>query len=109
MGRTIGIPTINQIFAEQFLVPRFGAYASYTELRGKRYKSITNIGVKPTIQGNRLPLAETHIMGVDESLYGQNIRVSLMKFIRPEKKFENFEELTEEIRANIRQIDALLD
>ncbi|MCI8501256.1 MAG: bifunctional riboflavin kinase/FAD synthetase [Oscillospiraceae bacterium] len=109
LGRTIGIPTINQIFAEQFLVPRFGAYASYTELRGKRYKSITNIGVKPTIQGNRLPLAETHIMGVDESLYGQNIRVSLMKFIRPEKKFESFEELTEEIRANIRQIDALLD
>ncbi len=101
LGRTIGIPTINQIFPEQYLVPRFGVYASYTVLDGKRYKSITNVGVKPTIQGNRLPLAETHIMGVDDHLYGRNIKVSLVKFIRPEKKFNSFEELTAEIRANI--------
>ncbi len=110
LGRTIGIPTINQIFPEQYLVPRFGVYASYTDLDGRRYKSITNVGVKPTIKGNRLPLAETHIMGVDDHLYGQNIKVSLAKFIRPEKKFASFEELTAEIRANIDLIrDGLID
>ncbi len=108
LGRTIGIPTINQIFPELYLVPRFGVYASYTYLKGKRHKSITNVGVKPTIAGNRLPLAETHIMGVDDHLYGQNIKVSLMKFIRPEQKFGSFEELTAVIRANISQIKELL-
>lgn len=110
LGRTIGIPTINQIFPIHYLVPRFGVYASYTYLNGVRYKSITNVGVKPTIKGNRLPLAETHIMGVDDRLYGKNIKVSLVKFIRPEKKFNSFEELTAEIRANINLIkDGLID
>lgn len=109
LGRRIGVPTINQIFPEQFLVPRFGVYASYTWLEGKWYRSITNVGVKPTIEGNRLPLAETHIIGVDDHLYGQNIQVSLMKFIRPEKKFDSIEALTAEIQANIERIQALLD
>lgn len=109
IGRTIGIPTINQIFPENFLVPKFGVYASYTMLGGVTHKSITNIGVKPTIAGERLPLAETHIMGVDNRLYGQRIPVSLMKFIRPERKFDSINELKAEIQANIEQINALLD
>lgn len=109
LGRTVGFPTINQIFPEQYLVPRYGVYASYTYLEGKRYKSITNVGVKPTIKGNRHPLAETHIMGVDDHLYGQHIKVSLMKFIRPEKKFDSFEELSAEVHANIELIGSLLD
>ena len=108
VGRTIGIPTINQIFPEQFLIPKFGVYASYTYLGGKRYRSITNVGIKPTIAGQRFPLAETHIFGINSNLYGQHVSVSLVSFIRPERKFETVAELSEEIHANIEQVKKLL-
>ena len=104
IGRKIGIPTINQIYPEQFVIPRFGVYASYAIVEGKRYKSITNVGVKPTIAGERFPLAETYIIGVGAHLYGQNIKVSFKEFVRGERKFAGIDELAAEIRANIEQI-----
>lgn len=104
IGRAIGIPTINQIYPEPYLIPQYGVYASYTMLEGKRYRSITNVGVKPTIEGERLPLAETHIIGVDEHLYGQNVKVSFMRFLRGERKFESLDALSAEIHANIETI-----
>lgn len=104
IGRQIGIPTINQVYPEQFLIPKFGVYASYSYLHGKRYRSITNVGVKPTIAGERLPLAETHIMGVNALLYGQHIKVSLMRYMRGERKFDSIEALSAEIHANIKTI-----
>ena len=104
IGRTIGIPTINQEFPLDFILPKFGVYESYVEVYGKHYPAITNIGVKPTIDGERLPLAETHIIGVDDNLYGENIPVRLVRFLRPEKKFENIDSLTAAIRADIARV-----
>lgn len=104
IGRTIGIPTINQEFPLDFILPKFGVYESYVVLEGKSRPSITNIGVKPTIDGERFPLAETHIIGVDDDLYGENIPVHLVRFLRPERKFDTIEELTAAIRENIDQV-----
>lgn len=104
IGRQIGIPTINQIYPESFLIPKFGVYASYSFLNGKRYRSITNVGVKPTIAGERLPLAETHIMGINAHLYGQHIKVGLVRYMRGERKFDSIDALSAEIHANIETI-----
>jgi len=109
LGRTVGIPTINQAFPDPFVVPKFGVYASYAYLDGKRYKAITNVGVKPTVGSERRPLAETHIIGVQDDLYGKKVKVSLERFIRPEQKFAGFEELFAEIRKNIEEAKQLLD
>lgn len=92
LGRTLGTPTINQYFPENFLIPRYGVYASVTELEGRKYHSVTNIGIKPTV-GWHKPLSETWIPDFSGDLYGQSIRINLVKFMRDECKFNSVEEL----------------
>ena len=80
LGRTMECPTINQELSPNTCIPKFGVYVSTTNIDGKEYPSITNVGKKPTIQGDRMPLAETHIIGIDRHLYGQTLRVTLYRF-----------------------------
>lgn len=93
IGRIIGSPTINQRFPESIVMPRFGVYKSVTYLDGRVMPSVTNIGVKPTVDYKDSPLAETHIMDFDGDLYGRTLRVSLLDFIRPERRFDSVGEL----------------
>lgn len=101
IGRTLDFPTINQLFGEEQLVPRFGAYASETKINGKYYQAVTNIGVKPTVGGEDFPLAETHIIDFSGDLYGRNIKIVLKSFLRPEMKFHSLDELKEQISMDI--------
>lgn len=107
-GRKLGFPTINQAFAPDQLVPRYGVYASRVEIDGMEYGGVTNIGVKPTVAGERSPLAETFIIGYDQDLYGRSIPVSLFAFLREEQKFESFEALTKMIDQNIQTVKEIL-
>ena len=75
-GRTIDSPTINQFFTDDFIVPQYGVYASYSIIDGKKYPSVTNIGVRPTIEGYSKERSETNIVGFDGDLYDKNISVS---------------------------------
>ncbi|WP_294752305.1 bifunctional riboflavin kinase/FAD synthetase [uncultured Ruminococcus sp.] len=102
IGRTIDFPTINQDFGDGQLVPRYGVYATSTEINGKMYSSVTDVGVKPTIEGVRRPLAETHIIGFRGDLYGMTVSVSFHSFIRPERKFGSLDELKRQINADIK-------
>lgn len=101
LGRTLGFPTINQSFPEGRVLPRFGVYASYVTLGDKRYKSITNIGTKPTVSQSGEITAETYITDFSGDLYGENITVSLHRFIRPEKKFDSVSSLKAQIKEDI--------
>lgn len=101
LGRTIRCPTINQALSEQLCLPRFGVYISTTCVDGVEYPSITNIGRKPTIEGERTPLAETHVIGINRFMYGEVLRVSLYKFIRKEEKFNSIAELSHYIQKDI--------
>ena len=100
LGRTIGFPTANQIFDKGQLVPRFGVYASKTYANGKWYPSITDIGMKPTVDYDGSPLAETYIHGFAGDLYGSPVQVMLCAFIRPEMKFGSVEELKKQISVD---------
>lgn len=101
IGRTIDFPTINQNFGRFQLVPRFGVYSSEVDIDGKTYKAVTNIGVKPTIAGERAPLAETHILGFSGDLYGRELETRITGFIRPEQKFDSLDDLKRQISADI--------
>jgi riboflavin kinase/FMN adenylyltransferase len=101
IGRTIGFPTINQQFAEGQLVPGYGVYSTVTNVDGTMLPSVTNVGVKPTIEGARRPLAETHIIGYSGDLYGKTAEVSFRRFIRPETRFSSLDELRAQIAADI--------
>lgn len=101
IGRTLDFPTVNQLFAQGQLVPGFGVYAGTVMIGGRQYDTVTNIGVKPTIAGERSPLAETHIIGFSGDLYGKCCDVELKRFIRPEVRFDSLEQLKEQISRDI--------
>ncbi len=97
LGRTLGFPTVNQIFPENIVMPRFGVYTSTAEVDGVIRSSVTNIGVKPTVGYKDKPLSETHINDFDGDLYGKTVRVRLGRFLRPEMKFDSVERLKEQL------------
>ncbi len=101
LGHTIGFPTANQLYEKGQLVPKFGVYASETEVNGKLYPSMTNIGIKPTVDYSGQPLAETYISGFSRDIYDTRIQVRLKRFIRPEQKFSCVEELKNQIRHDV--------
>lgn len=101
IGRTIDFPTINQLFGKGQLVPAYGVYSGSVCIDGNMYRTVTNIGVKPTIEGERAPLSETHIIGYNGDLYGRKLSVQLERFIRGEQKFASLDELKSQIRADI--------
>ena len=97
LGRTLGVPTINQPIPEDFVLPRFGVYASVVTICGKTYYGVTNIGVKPTV-GADAPLSETWMPDYrGPELYGDTVVTELIAFIRPEQKFGSIRELQENI------------
>ena len=101
-GRTIGVPTANlQCSPRKF--PRTGVYATRTLWQGKEFSSITNIGVNPTFKGDAsdLPLKiETHIFDFDADLYGHEIEVRFLGFIREEKKFSGVQDLLAQMQSD---------
>ncbi len=104
IGRTLSFPTINQLIPETNVVPKFGAYKSFVDIGGKIYRGITNIGIKPTVADRRDGsgvVMETHIIGFEGDLYGENVSVSLVGYIRPEQKFKDLDELKKQIAADM--------
>ena len=99
-GRILGSPTINQFFSDNFTVAEYGVYASFTIVNGKKYISVTNIGVRPTIEGESEKRSETNIVGFDGDLYGQNIEVFLVEKLRGEMAFKSLDELSARISAD---------
>lgn len=105
LGRTLGMPTINQIPEDGKLLPPFGVYASRTTVGGETYFGISNVGVKPTVE---VPFAgvETYLFGCSRDLYGLEACVEFYHFVRPECKFDSVEELREQIRRDARTGEA---
>ncbi len=102
IGRTLGFPTINQFFPEDFVIPKYGVYASRVRVNGKIYSSVTNIGVCPTVDGTVMR-SETCIFDFEGDLYGKCVEVSLIEFLREEKKFGSLEELKEAVDKDIKK------
>lgn len=101
LGRTIGFPTINIIPPPQKLLPPFGVYVSQIHLDGKQYKGITNIGMKPTIQGDNPAGAETYIYDFKGDVYERTAKVELLHFERPEMKFDGIGQLKRQLEKDI--------
>lgn len=99
IGTGLGTPTINQALPEGLALPRFGVYAAWCYTEGGRFYGVCNIGVKPTVGSDRV-LAETWMPDFAGDLYGRRVRVELVGFIRPERKFGSLDELKAEIKRN---------
>ncbi len=101
LGRTIGMPTVNQIPTNSKLLPPCGVYATMTLINGKHLPGVTNIGYKPTVGEEEYIGVETYIFDFDDDLYGKMIEVELYYYLRPELKFGSLEELVTRMREDI--------
>jgi len=101
LGRTINFPTINQAFENRQVVPKRGAYATVADFTEEKYCAVTNIGVKPTVEKDIKPLAETHILDFSGDIYGETVKIDFMEFLREEKKFPSLENLKEQIESDV--------
>lgn len=101
LGRTIGMPTINQEVPEAKIIPPKGVYVSKVYLPEGEYRGITNIGNKPTVSGEQQLGVETHILGYEGDLYGKIVKVSLYEFVRSEQKFSSLEELKAQMHRDM--------
>ncbi len=101
IGRTLDFPTINQEITKGYILPLFGVYITRTKIDGKWYNSISNIGVKPTVEERSAPLIETNILDFEGDIYGQVVEVELICFLRPERKFESVDELKRQVKSDI--------
>ena len=101
IGHTIGIPTVNILPPEDKLLPPYGVYSSRVHLGEKTYDGMTNIGRKPTISEKEKVGVETYIYDYEGDAYGEFIEVELLRFVRPEIKFENLEMLKAQIQSDL--------
>ncbi|MCH4238789.1 MAG: bifunctional riboflavin kinase/FAD synthetase [Oscillospiraceae bacterium] len=100
LGRRLGTPTLNQEIPKTFVMPRFGVYVSRVSLSGGVYCGVTNVGVRPTVDGHHIT-AETWLPDYDgPEFYGADVRTELLHFLRPEQKFASVEALGEQIRCD---------
>tara|TARA_B100002052_G_scaffold101571_1_gene93764 strand:- start:1007 stop:1936 length:930 start_codon:yes stop_codon:yes gene_type:complete len=98
-ARKINFPTAN-MEPDNHILPKKGVYCVEVVYSGKKYFGISNFGVRPTVDGSKL-LLETHIFNFDEEIYGKELTVRFLTFIRSEQKFGNFDLLTEQIKKDI--------
>jgi riboflavin kinase / FMN adenylyltransferase len=100
IGRTIGYPTANlKSTDEEKIVLGDGIYAVYTEVEGTRYKAMMSIGFRPTVNGKKR-VVEVNLFNFDKDIYGQVIRVIVIKHLRSEVKFNGLEELKQALHKD---------
>ena len=98
MGRKLGFPTANLQLHPQKLLPRDGVYAvQVMNLANEPIAAVMNIGVRPTVTGDRQRTVEVHLLNWSGDLYGQELCVNLVKFLRPEQKFDSLDALKQQI------------
>lgn len=98
-GRQMGFPTINQIYPEHLVEPRYGVYKVKAEIDGKFYTGLANIGHRPTYRVYNC-ICETYLFDFSDDVYGKKARIILEKFLRPERKFSGLEELKKQIEED---------
>lgn len=98
IGSSIDFPTVN--ISTPKLKPSNGVYATMTEVDGKIYGSVTNVGVRPTVSSSQIVNIETNIFDFNYKIYNKDITVYFVDKIREEKKFGGLEELKNQIACD---------
>jgi riboflavin kinase/FMN adenylyltransferase len=103
LGRKIGFPTANlSAHSEQF--PPNGVYLAEAWFEGVLYHGVVNLGYRPTVTGDKSQrLLEIHLLDFERDIYGKDLEVRFVRYLRPERKFDSVEALARQIDADIRQ------
>jgi riboflavin kinase/FMN adenylyltransferase len=103
LGKGIGFPTANlSAHSEQF--PPNGVYAAEAKIDNELHRGVINLGVRPTVSGTKSErVLEVHLFDFSRDIYGRDVEVRFIKFLRPEKKFKNVDALIAQIRRDVEQ------
>jgi riboflavin kinase/FMN adenylyltransferase len=107
-GSSIGFPTAN-LCTENELLPPHGVYATTTTIAGVVRPSVTNIGVRPTVDASGRATIETHLFDFNENLYDVRLRIGLVQRLRDERAFDSIDGLREQIAADCDRARVLFD
>ena len=108
LGRELGFPTANIARSFDQVMPRDGVYASFFFVDGHRYNCALAIGTRPAVGGTSRTI-EAHLLNYPgDSLYGQNVRLQLEKYLRPEANFESLDALKEQMSKDVESVRSLL-
>src|SRR5438445_150602 len=101
LGKKIGFPTANlSAHSEQF--PPNGVYAAEARIDGGLHRGVINLGIRPTVSaGKSERVLEIHLFDFNRDIYGRDVEVRFLKFLRPEKKFENLDALVQQIHQDV--------
>ncbi|GIQ68595.1 riboflavin biosynthesis protein [Xylanibacillus composti] len=100
-GTTIGVPTANVEVAMPYVIPTSGVYAVRAHVNGELHPGVMNIGVKPTFGGTGPDVLEVHLLDFRGDLYGEELEVEFVRYLRGEVRFGSVEELVAQIRRDI--------
>ena len=102
LGKKIGFPTANlSAHNEQF--PPNGVYFAEARLDGAIYPGVVNLGCRPTVSSKTERILEIYLLDFEGDIYGKDIEVRFIRYLRPEKKFENIEALVRQIEFDVKQ------
>ena len=106
LGRKLGFPTANIAIGNDVSIEN-GVYSSKVYVEGEEYCAMTNVGIRPSVDGSKR-LLETHIFGFKGLLYGLKLRVELYEKVRDERRFDSVEELRQQIMQDYDTIKRLM-
>ena len=103
LGKKIGFPTANlSAHSEQF--PPNGVYVAEARIVGELYRGVINLGIRPTVSiGKSERVLEIHLFDFNRDIYGHDVEVRFLKFLRSEKKFQDLDTLVQQIRQDVEQ------
>lgn len=102
-GRLLGVPTANLHIHPEKLIPKAGVYYCIAQYGANKYKAVVNIGFNPTFKNVDISV-EAHLIGFDQDIYGENLKLFFLERIRDEKKFENIDQLKAQIFIDIDKV-----
>ncbi len=103
LGKKIGFPTANlSAHSEQF--PPNGVYLAEAWINGVLYHGVINLGYRPTVSsGKSERVLEIYLLDFDRDIYGEDVEVRFVRYLRPERKFDNMESLAQQIQLDVRR------
>ena len=108
-GRHINIPTANIDYPNDKVIPANGVYACWAWLGKKRFLAAVNIGINPTFTPDKLtPNVEAHILDFNRELYGEELKLEFVEYLREEMKYDSVEALLKQIHADIARTREIL-
>lgn len=100
LGNRIGFPTAN-IQTDQEIIPKNGVYAVWAQIKGKLYRGVLNIGVRPTLKRKSKKIhIEVHLLNFHQQIYGQNLKLFFIRHLRDERAFSGLDPLQKQIKID---------